>query len=129
MQKKHSFWQTIIHPDTTLPLLLTVGFFLLNACGFFFDAYYKLNEEGATSAMVVSLITGVRYAIPAAGLVRMKRWARLAEIILSIIAVATGAVLLLAGALGGGLFSIIIHGLIIYYLFSEKCRRAFHLSV
>ena len=129
MQKKRSFWQNIIHPDTTLPLLLIAGFFLLNACGFFFDAYYKLTEEGASTAMAISLITGVRYAVPAAGLVRMKRWARLTEIILSIVAVVLGAVLFLAGAIGGGLFSILIHGLIIYYLFSEKCRRAFHLPV
>ncbi|MGL5514177.1 MAG: hypothetical protein ACRDBM_13200, partial [Sporomusa sp.] len=67
------------------------------------------------------------YAVPAIGLLKLKRWARLLELVISIIFVIIGFIVMFGHNMTMGVITLVPHGLIAIYLLSDDCRRAFGL--
>lgn len=125
LQDKLSFW-SFLHPDLTLRLLIIIGFLLLVAIGYAFGIYdgFIHNDTTATFNSLAALLL---YAIPAWGLLKLKRWARLFELVLSIIFVVIGFIVMFGYNMTMGVITVVPHGLIAIYLLSDDCRRAFGL--
>ncbi|WP_425060928.1 hypothetical protein SCACP_16890 [Sporomusa carbonis] len=119
-------WWSFLHPDLTLRLLLIIGFLLLIAIGYGFGIYDGLLRNNFPEALS-SLAASLLYAIPAFGLLKLKRWARLFELVLSSIFVIIGLIVMLGYNITMGVLTIVPHGLIAVYLLSDECRRAFRL--
>lgn len=117
-------WWSFIHPDLTLRLLIVVMFLLLIAIGYAFGIYDGLSKNDTTAALN-SFAALLLYAIPAFGLLKLKRWARLFELILSIIFVVIGFIVMFGYNMTMGVITVVPHGLIAIYLLSNDCRRAF----
>lgn len=124
---KKSFWQNIFHPDVTLPLIVIIVYLSLIAVANLIAAYFSLLNEQNIIAAGGNLLSVLLYAIPAYGLSKLKRWARITELVLSFLSVGLGMFLMFAGVLGMGVLIIVPHGLIAIYLLSEQCRRSFGL--
>lgn len=119
-------WWSFLHPDLTVRLLLVIGFLLLVAIGYAFGVYDGLvhgNLPAAFNAFVALLL----YAVPAAGLLKLKRWARMFELVLSFIFVIIGFIVMFGYNMTMGVMTIVPHGLIGMYLLSDDCRRTFGL--
>lgn len=125
-------WFKSVSPQITLPLLIIIGFLFLIAIGNLFGLYQSL-ASGNISAIFVSLLSVLLYALPAYGLFKLNRWARLFEIALSILLVILGLIMIFTGITNPnliavatqGTFIVIIHGIVAAYLLTESCRRAF----
>ncbi|QDR80579.1 hypothetical protein [Sporomusa termitida] len=119
-------WWSFLHPDLTARLLLVIGFLLVVAIGYAFGVYdgaAQGNLPAAFNASVALLL----YAVPAIGLLKLKRWARIVELILSFIFVIIGFIVMFGYNMTMGVMIIVPHGLIGMYLLSDDCRRAFGL--
>jgi hypothetical protein len=77
---------------------------------------------------VLMIILGIASFVVAWGLLKGKRWAWTVTIILSIINIITSAVSMLGGNFGG-IVSIIISGVIIYYLYRPHVKAYFGKTV
>ena len=115
---------SFLHPNLTLRLIIVIIFLLLIAIGYAFGIYDGLVHNNPT-ATFNSFIAVLLYAIPAFGLLRLKRWARLFELGLSILFVIIGLVIMFGYSLMMGIITLVPHGLIAIYLLSNDCRRAF----
>ena len=85
-----------------------------------------LSDLGGVAAAtgIISLLLGIAYFVMAYGLWKGKRWAWTITLILSVI----GIILAIASiALGnvGAIVSIIIHGVVIYYLYRPNVKAFF----
>lgn len=67
------------------------------------------------------------YWIPAWGLLRLKRWARKLELVISglLILLVVPILLFIEGSLFGAIFVLMTHGLIMKYLLSLECKALF----
>ena len=125
-------WLAIFHPKLTLGLIFIVAFLAFIAVTSAFGVYDSIVNQDQGEAMQ-SLFRTLLYGIPAYGIMRMKKWARLVELILSIFLVVLGGFIIVAYFLGTnenvllimGALILIIHGSIAKYLLSAKCRQAF----
>jgi hypothetical protein len=124
MVKRPSWWG-LIHPNLTGGLIAIVVFLLISAIGNFFKLYDAIVSQDYSSAAPVAL-AALLYAVPALGLLRLKRWARLFEIGFSVIMVVLGLIVAAFYLPVAGAFIIIPHGLVAYYLKSKKCYRLFY---
>lgn len=111
-------------PALTLRLIFVVVFLFLTAIGYAFGIYDGLIHNNLNAALN-SFIATLLYAIPAFGLLQLKRWARLFELGLSILSVILGFVIMFSYNMTMGVVTIIPHGLIAIYLLSKDCRKAF----
>lgn len=123
--KRWSFW-SLLHPNLTFRLLLIIIFLSLVAIGNAFAIYDSVIKQD-TSALLYAFISTLIYAVPAYGLFKLKPWARLMELILSVIMVILGIVMVLFESFITGIFIIVTHGLIASYLVSKECKRALNL--
>jgi len=73
----------------------------------------------------VFLALGIAYLVMAYGLWKGKGWAWTISLILSVIGIIMGIVYITQDNLGGGIASIIINGLIIYYLNRPNVKAFF----
>ena len=122
-----SFWQNIFHPSVTLPLIVIIVYLALIAVANLLAAYFSVANEQNIIAAGGNLLSVLLYAVPAYGLSKLKRWARITELVLSFLSVGLGTFLMFAGVIGMGVLIIVHHGLIAIYLLSEQCRRSFGL--
>lgn len=111
-------------PALTARLMLVAFFLLLIAFGYAFGIYDGLIHNNLNAALN-SLIATLLYAVPALGLLRLKRWARLFELGLSILFVILGFVIMFGYNMTMGVLTIVPHGIIAIYLLSKDCRKAF----
>ncbi|CVK17581.1 hypothetical protein [Sporomusa sphaeroides] len=125
MIDKPSLW-SMLHPDLTARLLIVIIFLLLIAVGYAFGIYDGLVHNDTTAALN-SFAALLLYAIPAFGLLKLKRWARMVELVLSIVFVIIGFIVMFGYSMTMGIITIVPHGLIAMYLLSDDCRRAFGL--
>jgi hypothetical protein len=117
-------WLSFLHPNLT-PRLVLVSFFLsLIAIGNLFGVYDGLTKQDNNAALT-SLLAALLYGIPAYGLLRLKPWARLTELTLSILFALLGVVMALFDNIGIGIFVIIAHGWIAWYLQTDECKKVF----
>lgn len=125
-------WWSIFHPQLNLPLIGIAFTLMLIALGYLFGVYQMLVVERNLGAALVAVFSTLLYAVPAYGILRMKRWARFFEIVLSLLLVGLGMFMLFAGIVSAdkasmtqGIISIVVHGLIAVYLLTDHCRSAF----
>ena len=121
--KKKSFWQKVFHPDATLPLIAIIIYLALMTVANLLGFYGTMIETPNPTLASMSLIAVLRFAVPAYGLAKLKKWARFTELGLSVLSVLVGI-----GAIGGGMIllgilNIAFHGFIIHYLTSQDGRR------
>ncbi|WP_371371192.1 hypothetical protein [Sporomusa aerivorans] len=119
-------WRSFIHPDLTLRLMFVVIFLLLIALGNAFGVYDGLVHNNIPAAFY-AFAAFLLYTVPALGLLKLKRWARLFELVISILFVVLGFIIMFSYNMTMGLMTIVPHGLIAIYLLSDDCRRAFGL--
>ena len=116
----------MINPKLTLRLLIIIVFLALTAIGNAFGMYESITKQNFPEALN-SACSVLIYAIPVYGLVKLKRWARMLELILSALLVILGLILLSSYSIVIGSFITITHGLIAGYLLTSECKRAFGL--
>ena len=125
-------WFKSVSPQITLPLFIIIGFLFLIGLGNIFGLYQSL-ATGGISSIFVSLLSVLLYVLPAYGLLKLNRWARLFEIALSFFLVILGLIMIFTGLADRsllatatqGTFIVVIHGTVAAYLLTESCRRAF----
>jgi len=111
-------------PALTTRLMLVAFFLLLIAFGYAFGIYDGLIHNNLNAAFN-SFIAVLLYAVPALGLLKLKRWARLFELGLSILFVILGFIIMFGYNMTMGVITIVPHGLIAVYLLSKDCRKAY----
>jgi hypothetical protein len=129
-------WLAIFHPNLTIGLLLIVIFLAFISILSAFGVYDSLINQNQSEAMQ-SGFRMLLYAIPTYGIMRMKRWARVFELMLSVFLVVLGGFIIAVYFLGTnenallvmGVMIVLIHGTIAKYLFSDNCRQAFGLPL
>lgn len=127
------FWNRILaklDPRMSFPLLLIVVFLCLVSVGSIVGAYtFLVKTPGAANAGTLGLAMLIAAALNltlAYGLFRIKPWARLGQLILSGIIYTKGMILFIfAGQHLPDLADLVIHGLIILYLMSRRCKTIF----
>ncbi|MHC1746266.1 MAG: hypothetical protein AB9895_03985 [Negativicutes bacterium] len=128
-------WLAFFHPNLTLGLI-AIGLFLSSVAIISAFGVYDSVVNGNQTEMMQSGFRMLLYAVPAYGIFRMKKWARVFELILSYFLIALAGFLIVmyfvdssesALLLIGGLI-LIIHGSIAKYLRSAKCLTAFGLA-
>ncbi|MDU4962103.1 MAG: hypothetical protein E6X17_15715 [Sporomusaceae bacterium] len=112
--------------DPRLPwkLLLILAMLLLFAIGNFVNAL-SLLQTGPAAVAGFYFASVVLYLLPVYGLYRLKGWARLLQMFLSLSNVISGGAAMLRGQLFDGMFNIVIYGLIAIYLLSDEARGLF----
>lgn len=113
-----------LSPRVPWKLLLVLAFLILFAIGNFFTAL-ALLQAGSVSAAVFYFFSVFLYLLPAYGLYKLKRWARLLQLVLSLANVLLGAAVMINGNLFTGMINIVIYGLTAIYLLSDECRSLF----
>ncbi|MCX7779344.1 MAG: hypothetical protein N2491_00355 [Negativicutes bacterium] len=129
-------WWRFFHPDLTLPIIVIAVFLFIIALGNLFGAYQSLFREKNLNGALLAGFSFFLYAAPAYGLLQLKRWARLFEIVLSLLLVALGMILVFSGLTNREFFYLatqgviitVVHGSIAVYLLTERCRRVFGFS-
>lgn len=119
------FWFSLFHPNLTGGLIAIIIFLSIMAIA---NLVSFANSISSGTESLNFLVPTLMYGLPAVGLMRMKRWARIFELIYSILMVALGIFLMVAASVGMGAFIIVTHGVVAMYLLSEKCRQAFALA-
>ena len=128
------FWMTFFHPNLTLGLI-AIGLFLSSVAIISAFGVYDSVVNGNQTEMLQSGFRMLLYAVPAYGIFRMKKWARVFELILSYFLIALAGFLIImyfidsseSGLLIMGGLILLVHGSIAKYLLSAKCRQAFGL--
>jgi len=113
-----------LNPSITFKLLFIVAFLCLNAIGNLFIAFAQFGSQNM-SEVLIYLLTFILYLVPAYGLYRLKRWARLLQLTISIIFVIQGLIIMASGQIFVGMINVVLYGLTAIYLLSEKCRKLF----
>jgi hypothetical protein len=126
MMLRHSSWWSVLQPNPklTIRLFIIITFLSLIAIGNIFGIYDGLVQNN-NMAIFQSLTAMLLYAVPAYGLFALKPWARLLELLKSILLVILGCLMVLFDNLGTGLLVMIIHGMIAAYLVTTECKHAF----
>ncbi|MEN6411166.1 MAG: hypothetical protein ABFC84_00190 [Veillonellales bacterium] len=121
---KFPSWLSFLHPNLTSRLVMISLFLCLIAAGNIFGVYDGWSKQD-NHAVLTSLLAALLYGIPAYGLLRLKSWARLTELVLSILLSLLGVVMALFDNIGVGLFVMITHGWIAWYLQTKECKKIF----
>jgi hypothetical protein len=129
-------WLAIFHPQLTMGLIFIVIVLALVAISSAFGVYDSIVNQNQAE-IIQSGFRMLLYGIPAYGIMRMKKWARLFELLLSIFLVVLAGFLIIAYFSGTnenvllimGALILIIHGSIAKYLLSAKCKQAFGLAI
>lgn len=100
-----------------------LGGFVSNVEG---EAQAEVVGAGVVIFGVIALILGVLYLVVAYGLFTLKQWAWIFTIVLQILSIINALYGLFAeGNIVGSIISIIIAGVILYYLNQTSVKRAF----
>ena len=116
-----------LNPRLTAGLITSSVFLFLVALSNLFSVYAALVEPNV-QAFSLRIFASLLYAVPAIGILRMKRWARLFGIFLCGAASLLGILTFLAISNADGTFIILTHGAVLFCLLSRKTRAAFTLK-
>lgn len=119
-----TFWSKIFDPKLTLGLIIIIIYLFLVTLGNLLAVYNTIISHSYAD-LLPQVLSVVLYLVPAYGMLKLKNWARVAEIIISILAVILGFFIMFAASLGSGVFIIVTHGLIAIYLLKAECSTIF----
>ena len=119
---------SVLNPRLTFGLIASSLYLLLVAFSNVFAAYDAVvnSEHQSLSLRIFAILL---YIVPAIGILRMKRWARLVGVFVSAIACLLGILTFLTGNNADGAFIIITHCAVLLCLMSRKTRAAFATQV
>ncbi|HMM21633.1 MAG TPA: hypothetical protein PKA10_13020 [Selenomonadales bacterium] len=124
MQKFRPSWLSLFDARLTLGLIVTITFMGILAAGNLIQLVQAFLA-GNTLMALQNALSAILYAVPAWGLLKVQRWARLFEIIWSVLMVLLGIVVITQSIVTGAII-VITHGMIALYLMSKKCRKVFY---
>jgi hypothetical protein len=124
LAKRYS-WLSFLHPDLSGGLIAIVIFLLVIAIGNAFRVYSAILDKDTFIAWL-SAASVIVYAVPALGLLRLKRWARFFEIGFCVLLALLGLLIMVVSSPYEGGFIVVTHGYVAYYLWSKKCRMIFY---
>ena len=121
---------------TVISILMIIGGLILLFTGIaplvigpliIIDSDYSTSSLGflITIGGLVLVILGIASLIVSWGLLKGKRWARTITLIISIIAIIFAIISLVSSGELTHIISIIIYGIIIYYMFTDKVKLFF----
>ena len=113
-----------LDPRLTFGLIACSLFFIFVGLSNAFAAYDAIGSADL-QALSLRIFAILFYVVPAVGLLKMKRWARLLGIFVAAIATLLGVLTFLAISNADGSFIIITHGAVLFCLLSKKTRAAF----
>lgn len=119
------FWFKLFDPKLTGALIGVIIFLFLTALLHVFGLIDAVGRQNMSEAGQRALSI-VLYGLPAFGLAKLNRWARLFEIGYSMLMVALGFFIMAAANMFMGTFIVVTHGLVGIYLLSAKCRQLFY---
>lgn len=119
-----TFWSKIFDPKLTLGLIIIIVYLFLVALGNLLAVYNTIVSHSYADLLPQALSVFL-YVGPAYGMLKLKNWARITEIAISILAVILGFFIMFAVSLGSGVFIIVTHGLIAIYLLKTECATIF----
>lgn len=111
-------------PHLTWKLLLILAFLGIHAVSNVLAAFMQLLTSNLQNTLIF-IITAALYILPAYGLYNRKKWARLMQMILSLIFVIQGIVMMVNGVMFMGMINVVSYGLIAIYLLGDECRTQF----
>lgn len=117
-------WLKIFDPKLTFGLIIVIVYLFLVSLGNLLAVYNTLTSQDYTN-LAAQILSVLVYIIPAYGMLKLKNWARIMEIAISIFAVVLGFAVMLTYSLGSGAFIIVTHGLIAIYLLKAECRNIY----
>lgn len=107
--------------------MLILAFLGIHALSNVLAAFVQL-QTGNLQSTLIFIITAALYSLPAYGLYNRKKWARLMQIILSLIFVIQGIMMMANGVMFIGMINVVSYGLIAIYLLGDECRTQFKTS-
>lgn len=111
-------------PHLTWKLLLILAFLGINAISNVLTAFIQLQTGNLNNAIIFT-VTAALYMLPAYGLYKLKKWARLMQMILSLIFLIQGIIMMVQGLLFMGMINVVLYGLTAIYLLGDECRNHF----
>ncbi|MDT8901367.1 hypothetical protein [Anaeroselena agilis] len=118
------FWSKLFDPRLPGALIAVIVLLFLTAVLHLFGLIDAIGRQNWPAAGI-RVLSFLLYALPAYGLLKLNRWARLFEIGYSMLMVALGFIIMVAANLFTGVFIIITHGIVGIYLLSAKSRALF----
>jgi len=105
--------------------LIAIAFVLLLyvARHIYLSLFFFVNQNFAFG--FIYLTVALLYAVPAVGLLQLKSWARIFQLVASLYFVINGVFVIIKGNMLEGALSMILFGLIAIYLLTEKCQLLF----
>lgn len=119
------FWFKWFDPRLTGGLIAVIIFLFFIALSNVFSLFGSIRA-GNTSEVGLQLLSILLYALPAFGLLKLKRWARLFEIAFSLLMVVLGFFIMVSFNMFMGMIIVVSHGLVGICLLSAKSRAAFY---
>jgi hypothetical protein len=121
---------------TIIAILMIIGGLILLFTGItplFFGPLISIDSDGSTSELgflitiggLVLVGLGIASLIVSWGLLKGKRWARTITLIISIIAIIFAIISLISSEDLIHIMEIIVYGIIIYYMFTDKVKLFF----
>ncbi len=119
------FWFKLFDPRLTGGLIAVIIFLFFIALSNVFSLFGALgaNNMPEVGQRLVSILL---YALPAFGLLKLKRWARFFEIAFSLLMVVLGFFLMASFNMFMGMIIVVSHGLVGVCLLSAKTRAVFY---
>jgi hypothetical protein len=139
MQRKFSYYVTQHRPTgiTIISVLMIIGGLILLFTGIiplFIGPLISIDTSDSSTSALGLLITigglalvalGIASLIVSWGLLKGKRWARTITLIISFIAIIFAVISLLSSSDLVHVIAVIIYGIIIYYMFTDKVKLFF----
>jgi hypothetical protein len=119
------FWFKLFDPRLTGGLIAVIIFLFFIALSNVFSLFGALSAGNMPEAGQ-RLLSILLYTIPAFGLLKLKRWARLFEIAFSLLIVVLGLFLMIYANMFMGMIIVVSHGLVGICLLSAKTRAVFY---
>ena len=111
-------------PETPNVLIAIIVVLLIHAGANLFSSLSSLKGQNFQGFFVYLVIAAI-YAVPAYGLLKLNRWARILQLVSSLFMVITGFISVFGGNRLVGAVAIVMHGMIAMYLLTEKCQLLF----
>jgi FtsH-binding integral membrane protein len=111
-------------PEVSNVLIAIVVVLFIHAAGYLLSSVFSLINQNF-KAFVIFLVIAVVYAVPAYGLLELRRWAQRCQLILSIFMVISGVISMFSANRAIGASAVLLHGLIAIYLLSDSCQKLF----
>lgn len=118
------FWFSLFHPRLTGGIIAVAVFLALQMVANLFGLVATFGQQNFSGA-ALHLVAAALFGLPAYGLLKLNRRARLIAIVVCLLMMVQGGIAMLFISLFEGMLTVVLYGLAAIYLLSEKCRKVF----